>query len=58
MQFKQYKEENQDELDDDVEYQHKKNSKQVKRKWREIEALKEQKRAQREIASYDDYVTH
>jgi hypothetical protein len=47
MQFNRDKEKFLDEVDDYAEFQQKKNSKQSRRKWREIEALKEQKRKQK-----------
>ncbi|MFT6920315.1 MAG: hypothetical protein ACJA2G_002964 [Cognaticolwellia sp.] len=58
MQSKEWQEENLNDIDAYFDNQKKKNSKQVKRKWQEIEAFKEKKRMQREMASYDDYVTH
>ncbi|AZQ84160.1 DUF3545 family protein [Colwellia sp. Arc7-635] len=58
MQPKEWQEENYNDIDDYFDSQKKKNSKQSKRKWREIEAFKEQKRMQREIAAFDDYVMH
>lgn len=44
-----------DEFEDQIETQKKKAIKQNKRKWREIEAYKDRKREQRELASYDCY---
>ena len=58
MQSKEWLEDSYNDTDEHTEYQLKKNSKQAKRKWREIEALKEQKRIQREIAFYDSYTMH
>jgi hypothetical protein len=58
MQSKEWQEENLNDIDAYFDNQKKKNSKQAKRKWQEIEAFKEEKRMQREMASYDDYVTH
>ena len=58
MQPKEWQEENLNDIDADFDNQNKKNSKQAKRKWQEIEAFKEEKRMQREMASYDDYVTY
>lgn len=40
---------------DDLTVANKKNTKSRKRKWREIELLKEQKRFQKEMLSYDEY---
>ncbi|MGB2738977.1 MAG: DUF3545 family protein [Cognaticolwellia sp.] len=58
MQSKEWQEDDFNNIDDYFDYHKKKNTKQSKRKWREIEAFKEQKRMQREIASYDSYVMH
>ncbi|MBA6225052.1 MULTISPECIES: DUF3545 family protein [unclassified Colwellia] len=58
MQSKEWQEENLNDIDAYFDNQKKKNSKQAKRKWQEIEAFKEKQRMQREMASYDDYVTH
>tara|TARA_R110000744_G_scaffold308704_1_gene416745 strand:- start:8153 stop:8329 length:177 start_codon:yes stop_codon:yes gene_type:complete len=58
MQAKNWQEENLNDIEEYFDYQKKKNSKKAKRKWREIEAFKEQKRMQREMASYDSYVMH
>jgi len=58
MQSKEWHEENLNDIDDYFDAQKKKNSKQSKRKWREIEAFKEQKRMQREIEDYDSYAMH
>ncbi|WP_223270384.1 DUF3545 family protein [Colwellia sp. C1TZA3] len=55
MQPKEWQEENLNDIDDYFEHQKKKNSKQAKRKWQEIEAFKEKKSMQREMVSYDDY---
>ncbi|MBA6391486.1 DUF3545 family protein [Colwellia sp. BRX10-3] len=55
MQTKEWQEKDLNDIDDYFDYQQIKNKQQAKRKWREIEALKEQKRMQREIASYDSY---
>ncbi|MBA6290767.1 DUF3545 family protein [Colwellia sp. MB3u-70] len=58
MQSKEWQEENLNDIDAYFDNQKKKSSKQAKRKWQEIEAFKEEKRMQREMASYDDYITH
>ncbi|WP_143323544.1 DUF3545 family protein [Cognaticolwellia aestuarii] len=58
MQAKDWPEENVNDLDDYFDNQKRKSNKQSKRKWREIEAFKEQKRMQREMESYDDYLMH
>ena len=51
MQAKDWPEENVNDLDDYFDNQKRKSNKQSKRKWREIEAFKEQKRMQRKIAT-------
>ncbi len=43
-----------DDSDDDIS-EPKKHHKQVKRKWREIEHVKERQRLKRELQSYDSY---
>ncbi|MFT6195248.1 MAG: hypothetical protein ACJASU_002160 [Cognaticolwellia sp.] len=58
MQSKEWQEENLNDVDAYFDNQKKKKNKQAKRKWQEIEAFKEEKRMQREMASYDDYITH
>jgi len=58
MQSEEWQEENLNDIDAYFDNQKKKSSKQAKRKWQEIEAFKEEKRMQREMASYDDYITH
>ena len=50
MQPNEWQDEENTEIDDSFDFQKKKNTKQAKRKWREIEAFKEQKRMQRELA--------
>ena len=40
-----------------VEFEQKKNIKQRKRKWREIEQFKEQQRMRKEMLVYEDYDT-
>lgn len=45
-----------DEFEQQFNFDKKKSSKQVKRKWREIEAFKDRRREQRELASYDSYL--
>ena len=58
MQTKEWQEADYSDLDDALDFQKKKNTKQSKRKWREIEAFKEQKRMQREMASFDSSCWH
>ncbi|UUO21930.1 DUF3545 family protein [Colwellia sp. M166] len=58
MQTKKWPEENVNDFDDYFDNQQRKNNKQSKRKWREIEAFKEQRRMQQEMQSYDDYLMH
>ena len=58
MQTKKWPEENVYDFDDYFDNQQRKNNKQSKRKWREIEAFKEQRRMQQEMQSYDDYLMH
>jgi plasmid stabilization system protein ParE len=58
MQTKEWQEKGLNDIDDYFDYQQINNKQQAKRKWREIEALKEHKRMQREIASYDSYAMH
>ncbi|WP_085297062.1 DUF3545 family protein [Cognaticolwellia mytili] len=45
-----------DEFDDQLETQKKKVNRQSKRKWREIEAYKDRRREQRELAYFDNFV--
>lgn len=40
---------------DDLTIEDKKNTTKRKRKWREIEKIKEQKKFQKEMLSYDEY---
>jgi hypothetical protein len=58
MQTKEWQEKDLNDIDDYSDYQQVKNKQQAKSKWREIEALKEKKRMQREIAYYDSYAMH
>lgn len=58
MQFKIGREEADHHSDDYFDEKKKKNTKQSRRRWREIEALKEQKKMQRELASYDIDAMH
>jgi len=44
-----------EEFEEQIDNQKKKVNKQGKRKWREIEAYKDRKREQKELASYDCY---
>ncbi|MGJ8693153.1 MAG: DUF3545 family protein [Thalassotalea sp.] len=45
-----------DELNDNQsEYEAKKNTKQSKRKWREIDNIKEQQRLRKELLAFDEY---
>ena len=58
MQESEWQELDFNDLEDDEQFEKKKSKKINRRKWREIEAFKEQKRMQQELASYEDYVMH
>ena len=44
-----------DEQDKELNLEHRQNTKQRKRKWREIEAVKEQQKLRREMLAYEEY---
>lgn len=53
MQGKEWQEDDFSEFDETSESHKKKHAKQPKRKWREIEVIKERRREKRELASFD-----
>lgn len=44
-----------DEFDENEAFQQKRNAKQSKKKWREIESFKERQKMKRELAYFEDY---
>lgn len=55
MQYNNWKELDFNDIEDQVEYEKKKSKKQSKRKWREIEAFKDQQRERREMELNESY---